>query len=138
MSHSQMRSEQLLFGGSIDSRALDGESWTNDSDIEEKQVVNSGSASLDTDFGHTNVMEAIRFAMQRLRHVRLQDQISRPIRYIPQIEMHTPAPEITKIFDASLEKKLLVRRLITSDWLCVATWWLLKVNSRCFIYSHRI
>jgi hypothetical protein len=134
--HSRIRSEQLLFCGSIDGRTLDGELWANDSDPEEKQVVNTGGTSLDIEFGHTHVMEAVSSAMQRLRHVRQQEQMSRPIRYVPQIKMHRPGPEIMKIFDASLEDELQIRRWITRDWLYVATWWLLKVNSRGFIYSY--
>ncbi|KAJ5776675.1 uncharacterized protein N7511_001686 [Penicillium nucicola] len=131
--HSRMRSEQLLFGGSIDGRTLDGELWAKDSDLEEKQVVHPGSSSLDVDFGHTHVMEAVSSAMQRLRHVRQQEQISRPIRYVPRIQMHRPSPEVMKIFDASLEDELKSRRLITSDWLCVATWWMLKCNRHNYV-----
>ncbi|KAJ5129890.1 uncharacterized protein N7515_005929 [Penicillium bovifimosum] len=127
--HSRMRSEQLLFGGSIDGRTFDGGILANDSDMEGKEVMTHSRAYSDTGCGHPNVMEAMTSAMHHLRDVRLQEQISRPIRFEPQNRLHKPAAEILKAFEASVNDELQIRRLVTRDWLRVATWWLLKARA---------
>ncbi|KAJ5960884.1 uncharacterized protein N7479_008034 [Penicillium vulpinum] len=125
----RMRSEQLLFGGSIDGRALDGGIWANDPDMSEKQVVHHSRSYSDTAYRHPHVIEAVTSAMQHLRDVRHQEHISRPIRFEPQNQLHRPTAEALKVFEASVNDGLQITRLITRDWLRVATWWLLKARA---------
>lgn len=127
--HTRMRSEQLLFGGSIDGRTLDGGIWGNNSDLAGKQVVHHTRGYSDADHGHPHVIEDVTSAMQHLRDVRHQEQISRPIRFEPQNQLHRPTTETLRIFVASVNDGLQITRLTTRDWLRVATWWLLKVSS---------
>lgn len=129
--HTRMRSEQLLFGGSIDGRTLDGGIWANDSNLAGKQVVHHTRGYSDADHGHPHVIEDVTSAMQHLRDVRHQEQISRPIRFEPQNQLHRPTTETLRIFEASVNDGLQITRLTTRDWLRVATWWLLKVSSPC-------
>ena len=82
-----------------------------------------------TDFGHENVMEALTSAMQHLRQVRLQEQLARPIRYVPQKKTHKPDQDTLKLFESSVNEELQARRLIIRDWLRLATWWLLKARA---------
>ncbi|CAG8197792.1 unnamed protein product [Penicillium olsonii] len=127
--HSRMRSEQLLFDGSIDGRALDDKTWSNDRFPAEKQFSIHSSGYNCADDDHPCVMEAVTSAMQHLHHVRHQEQISRPIRVEPQNQLHRPSPELSKLFEASVNYELQIRRLIPRDWLRVATWWLLKARA---------
>ncbi|CAG8266757.1 unnamed protein product [Penicillium salamii] len=129
IAHSRARSEQLLFGGSIDGRALDDKTRSNDDCLIEKQfsIYSDDYASIDD--GHPRVMEAVTSAMQHLHHVRHQEQVSRPIRVEPQNQLHRPSPEILKLFEVSVNYELQIRRLIARDWLRVATWWLLKARA---------
>jgi hypothetical protein len=129
--YSRMRSEQLLFGSYIDERALNGGIWAGDGYLDEKQALQYPSSFGSTDYSHPRVMEAVTSAMQRLNHVRHQEQISRPIRFEPHNQLHKPSTGILKIFEASVNDELHLRRPITRDWLRVSTWWLLKVG-----YSH--
>lgn len=129
ISHSRMRSEQLLLGSSIDGRALDGGIWANERYLDEKQALHYASSFGSTDYGHPRVMEAVMSAMQHLHHVRYQEQMSRPIRFEPQNELHRPSSGVLKVFEASVNEEMHIRRLITRDWLRVSTWWLLKVSS---------
>ncbi|KGO77560.1 hypothetical protein PITC_060000 [Penicillium italicum] len=129
MNHTRMRSEQLLLGGSIDGRTLDGEIWANDSDMAEKQVVHHTRSYSDAEYGHPHVVEAVTSAMQHLRDVQHQDHISRPIRFEPQNKLHKPSAETLKLFEGSVNDGLQITRLRTRDWLRVATWWLLKARA---------
>jgi hypothetical protein len=131
INHTRMRSEHLLFGGSIDGRTLDGGIRANDWDMEEKQAVQHSRSYSDAEYGHPHVIEAVTSAMQRLRDVRHQEHISRPIRFEPQNKLHKPTAETSKIFEASVDAGFRITRLTTRDWLRVATWWLLKVSSPC-------
>jgi hypothetical protein len=131
MNHTRKRSEHLLFGGSIDGRTLDGGIWANDSDLEEKQVVQHSRSYSDAEYGHPHVIEAMTSALQHLRDVRHKEHISKPIRFEPQNQLHKPTAETLKIFEASVNDGFQIPRLITRDWLRVATWWLLKVSSQC-------
>jgi hypothetical protein len=126
-----MRSEQLLFGGSIDGRTLGDGIWANDPDLTEKQVVHRTRGYSEAGHGNPHVTEAVTSAMQHLRDVRYQEHISRPIRFEPQNQLHKPTAEMLKILEASVSDGLQITRLITRDWLRMATWWLLKVSSRC-------
>ncbi|KXG48423.1 uncharacterized protein PGRI_022930 [Penicillium griseofulvum] len=127
--HTRMRSEQLLFGGSIDGRTLGDGIWANDPDLTEKQVVHHTRAYSDAGHGHPHVTEAVTSAMQHLRDVRHQEHISRPIRFEPQNQLHKPTAEMLKILEASVNDGLQITRLITRDWLRMATWWLLKARA---------
>ncbi|CAG8008204.1 unnamed protein product [Penicillium nalgiovense] len=129
INHARMRSEHLLFGGSIDSRTLDGGIWANDPDLEEKQAVHHSRSYSDVEYGHPRVIEAVMSAMQHLRDVRHQEHISRPIRFELQNQLHKPTAETLKIFEASINDGFQITRLITRDWLRVATWWLLKARA---------
>lgn len=131
ISHAQTRSDQLLEG--MDGRTLGKGIGENNSDFQEKQSMDKSSDSISTEFGHSNVMEAVTSAMHQLRQIRLQEQLSRPIRYEPQDQLHIPSPEIMKKFESSVNDELRIRRLITRDWLRVATWWLLKVNETLLV-----
>lgn len=131
MNHTRMSSEQLLFGGSIDGRTLDGGIWANESDLAENQVVHHTRSYSDADYGHPHVIEAVTSAMQHLHDVRHQEHISRPIRFEPQNQLHKPTAETLKILEASVNDGLQITRLTTRDWLRVATWWLLKVSCPC-------
>lgn len=133
--HTRVRSDQLLHDGSIDSRTLGTGAWDNNSDIQERQSAGKTSETSNTDFGHSNVMEAVNSAMQQLRQVRLQEQLSRPIRFEPQDQLHRPDHDTLKAFEASANDELRVRRLTISDWLQVATWWLLKACSPCPLHK---
>ncbi|KAJ6138915.1 hypothetical protein N7471_005401 [Penicillium samsonianum] len=124
--HTRMCSEQLLFGGSIDGRTLDGGIWANDSNLAGKQVVHHTRGYSDADHGHPHVIEDVTSAMQHLRDVRHQEHISRPIHFEPQNQLHRPTTETLRIFEASVNDGLQITRLTTRDWLRVATWWLLK------------
>ncbi|CAG8101426.1 unnamed protein product [Penicillium salamii] len=131
IAHSRARSEQLLFGGSIDGRALDDKTRSNDCLVEKQfSIYSDDYASIDD--GHPRVMEAVTSAMQHLHHVRHQEQVSRPIRVEPQNQLHRPSSEILKLFEVSVNYELQIRRLIARDWLRVSTWWLLKVGSFCW------
>ncbi|KAJ5384051.1 hypothetical protein N7517_001962 [Penicillium concentricum] len=129
INHTRMRSEQLLFGGSIDGRTLDGGMWANDPELTEKQVVHHTRSYSDAEYGHPRVIEVVSSAMQHLRDVRHQEHISRPVRFEPQNQLHRPTAETLKIFEASVNEGLQITRLITRDWLRVATWWLLKARA---------
>ncbi|KAJ5513670.1 hypothetical protein N7463_003222 [Penicillium fimorum] len=129
LNHTRMRSEQLLFGGSIDGGAIDGGIWANDPHLTEKQVVHHTRSYSDTDYGHPQVTEAVTSAMQHVRDVRHQEHISRPIRFEPQNQLHRPTAETLKIFETSVNEGLQITWLITRDWLRVATWWLLKARA---------
>lgn len=120
---------QPLYEGSIDGRASDKLLWENVSDIQEKQSVGTTSETSSTEFGHENVMGAVTSAMQQLRQVRLQEQLARPIRFVPQNKMHKPDEATLKAFEFSVNEELQARRLITRDWLRIATWWLLKARA---------
>lgn len=129
ISHSRTRSEQP-YEGSIDSRAHEKIFWEDNSDIQDRQsTMEKSSESSQVDYGHNRVLEAVASAMQQLRQVRLKEQLARPIRYERQNMVHTPNPELLKIFETSVNEELQVRRLITRDWLRVATWWLLKARA---------
>ncbi|CAI7656315.1 unnamed protein product [Penicillium glandicola] len=127
--HTRMSSEQLLFGGSIDGRTLDSGIWANDPDLGEKQVVHHSRTYSQAEYGNPHVIEAVTSAMKHLHDVRHQDLISRPIRFEPQNQLHKPTAETLKIFEASVNDELQITRLITRDWLRVATWWLLKARA---------
>ncbi|KAJ5835446.1 hypothetical protein N7447_001472 [Penicillium robsamsonii] len=129
INHRRMRSEQLLFGGFIDGRAIDGGIWANDPDLTEKQVVHHSRSYSDAGYGNPQVIEAVTSAMQHVRDVRHQEHIPRPIRFEPQNQLHRPTAETLKIFEASVNEGLQITRLITRDWLRVATWWLLKARA---------
>ncbi|KAJ5759178.1 hypothetical protein N7520_006334 [Penicillium odoratum] len=116
-----------IYENSIDGRTSDKIFWADASDIQERQSKSSESST--TEFGHENVMEAVTSAMQQLRQVRLQEQLARPIRYIPQTKLHRPDQDTIKIFESSVNEELQARRLITKDWLRIATWWLLKARA---------
>ena len=105
MNYTRMSSEQLLFGGSIDDRTLDGEMWTNDSDLGEKQVVHHTRSYSDSDYAHPHVIEAVTSAIQHLHDVRYQEHLSRPIRFEPQNQLHKPTAETLKIFEASVKQE---------------------------------
>ncbi|KAJ5189102.1 hypothetical protein N7491_005427 [Penicillium cf. griseofulvum] len=128
INHARMRSEQLLFGGSIDARTLGG-IWANDPDLTKKQVVHHTRSYSGAGHGHPHVTEAVTSAMQHLRDVRHQEHISRPIRFEPQNQQHRPTAEMLKILEASVNNGLQITRLITRDWLRMATWWLLKARA---------
>lgn len=128
ISHRRMRSEQLLYGGSIDSRAFDDEIWPNDHDSETQLGAIHSRAYSDASYSHSNVMEAISSAMQQLLEARHQEKTSRSVRFEPQNQLHMPSDEILKVFEESVNPGSHTGRLITSDWLRVATWWLLKVR----------
>jgi hypothetical protein len=124
----RMRSEQLRFGGSIDGRALDGGIWANDGHLDENQALQYPGSFGSIDCAHPRVMEAATSAMQQLNYVRHQEQISRPIRFEPQNQLHKPSSGMLRIFQASVNDELHARRLFARDWLRVSTWWLLKVS----------
>ncbi|KAJ5089664.1 hypothetical protein N7532_008348, partial [Penicillium argentinense] len=129
ISHSRTRSEQPHEGFN-EGRAHEKIFWEDSSDIQDKNsILDRSSESSHTEFGHNNVLEAVASAMQHLRQVRLQEQLARPIRYEPQSTLHKPDAETIKLFEASMNEELQVRRLITRDWLRVATWWLLKARA---------
>ncbi|KAJ5164024.1 uncharacterized protein N7500_005854 [Penicillium coprophilum] len=128
VNHTRMRSEQLLFGGSIDGRALDGGIWAHNPDLTEKQVVHHMRSCSHVDYDHPHAIEVVTSAMQ-LRDVRHQERISWPIRFEPQNQLHRPTAETLKILEASVNDGLQITRLITRDWLRVATWWLLKARA---------
>jgi hypothetical protein len=129
--HTQMRSDHLLFGGSIDGRTLDDGIWANGSDLKKKQVVQHSRSYSGAEYGHPHVIEAVTSAMQHLRDVRHQEHISRPIRFESQNKLHKPTAETPKIFGASVNDGFQITRLTTRDWLRVTTWWLLKMSSPC-------
>ncbi|KAJ5093532.1 hypothetical protein N7456_009393 [Penicillium angulare] len=114
---------------SVDSLATDKIAWDETSDNQDKQSIGKSSNSSATEFGHNNVMEAVNSAMYQLREVRLQEQLARPIRFEPQNKVHKPDEDTIKIFESSINEERQIRRLITSDWLRVATWWLLKARA---------
>ncbi|KAJ5671662.1 hypothetical protein N7507_000789 [Penicillium longicatenatum] len=138
-SHSQRLMERLefsralgsqpLYEGSIDGRASDKILWENASDFQERQSVGNSDETSSADFGHENVMEAVTSAMQHLRQIHLQEQLARPIRYVPQNKMHKPDQDTLKVFKSSVNEELQARRLIARDWLRIATWWLLKARA---------
>ncbi|KAJ5773843.1 hypothetical protein N7457_008739 [Penicillium paradoxum] len=129
VSHSRVRSEQLLSGGSIDGRTLHDGMWTDDPELEEKQIINRNMSYSDAVYRHNNVIEAVSSAMKHLRDVRHQEYTLRPIRFEPQNQLHKPSGETLEKFDASVHDELQITRLITKDWLRVATWWLLKARA---------
>ncbi|KAI3144139.1 hypothetical protein CBS147326_1143 [Penicillium roqueforti] len=129
INHTRMRSEQLLFGGSIDGGTLDDGIWANNSDQAEEQVVQQTRSYSDDEYGSPHIIEAVTPAMQHLRDVRHQEHISRPIRFEPQNKLHRPTAETLKTFKASVNDGLQIIRLATRDWLRVATWWLLKART---------
>ncbi|KAJ5225670.1 hypothetical protein N7468_006895 [Penicillium chermesinum] len=115
--------------GSIDGRSLERTFWDDVSEVQEKQSLGKGSDSSVTEFGPNNVTEAVSSVMQQLQQVRLQEQAARPLRYVPQNKIHKPDPEVARAFQSSVNEELQVRRLITRDWIRVATWWLLKARA---------
>ncbi|KAJ5526258.1 hypothetical protein N7494_012908 [Penicillium frequentans] len=129
LNNSRALGSQPLYEGSIYGRASDKMLWENDSDIQERQSVGKSSETSSTEFGHENVLGAVTSAMQQLRQVRLQEQLARPIRYVPQNKMHKPDQGTLKAFESSVNEELQARRLITRDWLRIATWWLLKARA---------
>lgn len=129
ISHTRGRSDQIIYDGSINGRAIDKVFWEDKSDVEEEKSVDKNCVSSNTEFEQSNVMEAVSSAMQHLRRVRLKEQLARPIRYEPQNALHRPDSATVKIFEASMNEELQIRRLITRDWLRVATWWLLKART---------
>ncbi|KAJ6095622.1 hypothetical protein N7486_006368 [Penicillium sp. IBT 16267x] len=129
LNYSRALSPPPLYGCSIDGRASDKMLWENASDIQERQSLGISSETSSTEFGHENVMEAVTSAMQQLRQVRLQEQLARPIRYMPQNKVHRPDQGILEAFESSVNEELQARRLITRDWLRIATWWLLKARA---------
>ncbi|KAJ5923526.1 hypothetical protein N7454_008771 [Penicillium verhagenii] len=121
---------QPLYEGSIDGRSSDKIPWEDAFDVHERQSVGKSSDSSSiAGFGHENVMKAVTSAMQQLRQVRHQEQLARPIRYVPQNKLHRPPQDTIKAFELSVNEELQARRLITRDWLRVATWWLLKTRA---------
>ncbi|KAJ5267526.1 hypothetical protein N7478_010334 [Penicillium angulare] len=118
-----------LYEKSVDSLATDKIAWDEDSDNQDKQSIGKSSNSSSTEFGDNNVIEAVNSAMYQLREVRLQEQLARPIRFEPQNKVHKPDEDTIKIFESSINEERQIRRLITSDWLRVATWWLLKARA---------
>lgn len=127
--YSRALSPRPLYKSSIDGRASDKIPWENTSDIQERQSVGHSSETSSTEFGHGHVMEAVTSAMQQLRQARLQEQLARPIRYVPQNKLHKPDQDSLKDFESSVNEELQARRLITRDWLRIATWWLLKARA---------
>ncbi|KAJ5994461.1 hypothetical protein N7451_010185 [Penicillium sp. IBT 35674x] len=129
LNNSRALSPQPLYEASIDGHASDRTPWENASDIQEGQSVGKSSEKTSPEFGHENVMGAITSAMQQLRQVRLQEQLARPMRYVPQNKMHKPDQDTLQAFDSSVYEELQARKLITRDWLRIATWWLLKARA---------
>lgn len=129
ISHTRGRSDQIIYDGLTDGWAIDKVFREDKSDVQEKQSADKISDSSNTEFEQSNVMEAVSSAMQHLRRVRLKEQLARPVRYEPQNTLHKPDPATVKIFEASVNEELQIRRLITRDWLRVATWWLLKARA---------
>ncbi|OQE46781.1 hypothetical protein PENCOP_c001G05947 [Penicillium coprophilum] len=116
INHTRMRSEQLLFGSSIDGQAFDGGIWAHNPDFTEKQAPSSRYRGRD-----------VRNATScDVRHL---ERISRPIRFEPQNQLHRPTAETLKILEASVNDGLQIKALSTRDWLRVATWWLLKTRA---------
>ena len=80
-----------------------------------------------------NVGEAVAEAMKTLSLIRQKEQSSRPLRVIRQDPQHAPDEALKKRFQDLVDDELKIRRLNARDWLRVATWWLLKVDSvPCF------
>lgn len=131
MNYTRMSSEQLLFGGLIDGRTLDGGIQANDSDMAEKQVVHHTRSYSGSDYVHPHAIESVTSAMKQHHDVRHQEHISRPIRFESQNQLHKPTAETLKVFEASVNDGLQITRLATRDWLRMATWWLLKASYPC-------
>ena len=74
--------------GSIDGRAMEKVFWE---DSSEKQSVGKGSESSITEYGQSNVTEAVTSVMQQLHQIRLQEQAARPLRYDPHNKSHKPS-----------------------------------------------
>lgn len=128
MNSARRRNEQHI-DVVLDGRSMEKVFWEDSSDTQEKQSLGKGSDSSVTEFGQSNVTEAVNSAMQQLHQVRLQEQAARPLRYEPQSRTHKPSPETTRAFQSSVNEELQIRRLITRDWIRVATWWLLKARA---------
>ncbi|KAJ5646581.1 hypothetical protein N7490_002953 [Penicillium lividum] len=127
LNYSRALSPQPLYEDSIDGGTSEKIFWEDASDVQERESKTSESST--TEFGHENVMEAVTSAMQQLRQVRIQEQLARPIRYVPQTKLHRPDQDTIKIFESSVNEELQARRLITRDWLRIAIWWLLKARA---------
>lgn len=127
--HSRPRSDQLL-PEVVNGGKLDRTFWEeSSSDIQEKENTEKTRDSSQAGFGHNHVTEAITSAMQQLRQVRIKEQLARPIRYEPQNALHKPDAEIVKAFEESVNEESHFTRMITRDWLRIATWWLLKARA---------
>lgn len=123
------RSDQP-YDKSIDGRAQEKVFWEDSSDTQDRQsLLERSSEASNMEPGHHRILDAVSDAMDQLRQVRLKEQLARPIRYEPRNPTHVPNPEIVKLFEISVNEELQVRRLITRDWLRVATWWLLKARA---------
>lgn len=129
VSHGRSRIEQPLYDRSISSRAVDQDFIEDNSSSQGWHGIERSIDMPYADSGRSNVAEAVTSTMDQLRQVRLQEQLARPIRYEPQNQTHKPDPDIVKIFETSVNEELPMRKLDTTDWLRVATWWLLKARA---------
>ncbi|KAI9754855.1 MAG: hypothetical protein M4579_004512 [Chaenotheca gracillima] len=75
------------------------------------------------------VLEVVQQAMKELSRIRQREQSSRPLRIVPQDEVHRPDENLVQKFQDLANDELRVRRLNARDWLRVATWWLLKARN---------
>lgn len=129
INHGRGQREHLLYNGLNNSRAVDQVFRKDAPGIQERGSVDQTNDLTHANYGHRNVKEAVASAMHQLHQLRLQEQGTRPIRYEPQNQTHKPDSDTVKIFEESVNEELRIRRLVTRDWLRVATWWLLKARA---------
>lgn len=128
INHRRGQREHVLYNGLNNSRAVDQIFRKDAPSVRERGSVDQTYDLTHADYGRRNVVEAVASAMHQLHQLRLQEQGARPIRYEPQNQTHKPDADTIKIFEVSVNEELRIRRLVTRDWLRVATWWLLKAR----------
>ncbi|KAL8825359.1 MAG: hypothetical protein Q9170_007823 [Blastenia crenularia] len=74
-------------------------------------------------------MEVVKDATKQLSNVRQKEQSARPLRIVKEGPTHTADETLKERFEQLAEDELRIRRLNTKDWLRVATWCLLKLES---------
>lgn len=129
MSHLRGRSDRPAYESSVISLPLEKTSLEDGSDIRGRRSEENSSQPWRNESRNSNATETTASAMQGLRQARLEDQLSRPVRYEPQNKLHKPDSNIVKTFNSSVKEELQIRKFSIGDWLRISTWWLLKARA---------
>ncbi|MCJ1465306.1 hypothetical protein MMC07_003923 [Pseudocyphellaria aurata] len=92
--------------------------------------IDKANRSLGTENGckEKDLIDVVADMKGELSKIRQKEQLQRPLRILRQGKDHQPDDDLKREFQQSVEDELRIRRLITRDWLRVATWWLLKAR----------